>query len=41
MTLTVGILASMFTALTLTRMMMNMLVDAKIVTKPDSKLLYK
>jgi preprotein translocase subunit SecD len=40
-TLTVGILASMFTALTLTHMMMNMLVDGKIVTKPESKLLYK
>ncbi|MFA5112870.1 MAG: protein translocase subunit SecD [Candidatus Margulisiibacteriota bacterium] len=40
-TLTVGIIASMFTALTLTHMMMNMLVDAKIVTKPESKLLYK
>lgn len=40
-TLTVGILASMFTALTLTHMMMNMLVDGKIVTKSDSKLLYK
>jgi len=40
-TLTIGILVSMFTALTLTRMMMNMLVDARIVTKPDSKLLYK
>ncbi|MGB9612990.1 MAG: protein translocase subunit SecD [Candidatus Margulisiibacteriota bacterium] len=40
-TLTVGILASMFTALTLTHMMMNMAVDGKIVTKPDSKLLYK
>jgi len=40
-TLIVGIAASMFTALTLTRMMMNMLVDGKIVTRPDSKLLYK
>lgn len=40
-TLTVGILASMFTALTLTHMMMNMLVDGKIISKPDSKLLYK
>jgi preprotein translocase subunit SecD len=40
-TLTVGILASMFTALTLTHMMMNMLVDGRIVTKPESKLLYK
>lgn len=40
-TLTVGILASMFTALTLTHLMMNMLVDAKIVTDPKSKLFYK
>jgi preprotein translocase subunit SecD len=40
-TLTIGILASMFTALTLTHMLMNMLVDGKIVTKPDSRLLYK
>lgn len=40
-TLTVGILASMFTALTLTHMMMNMIVDAKIVVKPESRLLYK
>ncbi len=40
-TLSVGILASMFTALTLTHMMMNMIVDARIVTKPTSRLLYK
>ena len=40
-TLTVGILASMFTALTLTHMMMNMIADGKVVAKPDSKLLYK
>jgi preprotein translocase subunit SecD len=40
-TLTVGILVSMFTALTLTHMMMNMLADGKVVTKPDSPLLYK
>ena len=40
-TLTIGIIASMFTALTLTHMMMNMLVDGKIVTKSESKLLYK
>jgi len=40
-TLTIGILVSMFTALTLTHMMMNMLADARIVTKPSSKLLYK
>jgi preprotein translocase subunit SecD len=40
-TLTVGIAASMFTALTLTHMMLNMLVDGKVVTGTDSKLLYK
>lgn len=40
-TLIVGILASMFTALTLTHTMLNMVADGKIVTKPDSKLLYK
>jgi preprotein translocase subunit SecD len=40
-TLTIGILASMFTALTLTHMLMNMLVDSKVVTKPESKMLYK
>jgi len=40
-TLTIGILVSMFTALTLTHMLMNMLVDGKIVTKPESKMLYK
>ena len=40
-TLTIGILVSMFTALTLTHTMLNMLVDGKVVTKPDSKLLYK
>lgn len=40
-TLVVGILCSMFTALTLTHMMMNMIADGKIVAKPDSKLLYK
>ena len=40
-TLTIGIIASMFTALTLTHMLLNMLVDGKIVTKSDSKLLYK
>jgi len=40
-TLTLGVLVSMFTALTLTRMMMEMIADGKIVTGPDSKLLYK
>jgi preprotein translocase subunit SecD len=40
-TLVVGILCSMFTALTLTHMMMNIVADGKVVAKPDSKLLYK
>ncbi|MFA6431101.1 MAG: protein translocase subunit SecD [Candidatus Margulisiibacteriota bacterium] len=40
-TLIVGILASMFTALYLTRMMLDMMVDAKILNKPESKLIYK
>ncbi|MFA4844765.1 MAG: protein translocase subunit SecD [Candidatus Margulisiibacteriota bacterium] len=40
-TLTVGILASMFTALALTHMMLKMAVDGKIITNPESKLLYK
>ncbi|MBU1617326.1 MAG: protein translocase subunit SecD [Candidatus Margulisbacteria bacterium] len=40
-TLTIGILVSMLTALTLTRMMLNLMVDARIVTDPNSKLLYK
>jgi protein-export membrane protein SecD len=40
-TLSVGIVVSMFTALTLTHMMMNMLVDGKVVASSDSKLLYK
>lgn len=40
-TLTVGILVSMFTAIIITRAMMNMLVDLKIVSKPDTPLIYK
>ncbi|MFA4859057.1 MAG: protein translocase subunit SecD, partial [Candidatus Margulisiibacteriota bacterium] len=40
-TLTVGILASMFTAITVTRMLMYMLVDSKILKSADSKLVYK
>lgn len=40
-TLSVGIGASMFTALTLTHMMMNILVDSKIVADSKSNLLYK
>ena len=40
-TLTVGILSSMFTAIVITRMMMNMLVDSRIVSSPESRLIYK
>lgn len=40
-TLTIGILASMFTAITLTRMMMEMMVDGKVIPNSDSKLVYK
>lgn len=40
-TLSVGIVASMFTSLTITHMMMNMSVDGKILNSPDSKLLYR
>jgi len=40
-TLTVGAIGSLFTALTLTHTMMNMVADAKIIAKPDSKLVYK
>jgi preprotein translocase subunit SecD len=40
-TLSVGIVSSLFTALTITHMMLNMSTDAKIISKPDSKLLYR
>jgi protein-export membrane protein SecD len=40
-TLSVGIAASMFTAIVITRMLMNMMVDSKILPKSESKLLYK
>jgi preprotein translocase subunit SecD len=40
-TLVIGIFCSMFTALTLTHMMMNMIADGKVVAKSGSKLLYK
>jgi preprotein translocase subunit SecD len=40
-TLSVGIVASMFTSLTITRMMLDMSVDGKILNKPESKLLYR
>jgi len=40
-TLSVGIAASMFTAIIITRMMLNMLVDGKVLTSADSKMVYK
>jgi len=40
-TLSIGILVSMFTAIVLTRMLMEMMVDGKILTSTDTKLLYK
>jgi len=40
-TLSVGILVSMFTALVLTRMLMDMMVDGKVLTSPETRLLYK
>jgi preprotein translocase subunit SecD len=40
-TLSVGIAASMFTAIVITRMLMNMLVDGKILSGAESKLVYK
>lgn len=40
-TLSIGAIGSLFTALTLTHTMMNMVSDAKIITKSDSKLVYK
>ncbi|MEE8638184.1 MAG: protein translocase subunit SecD, partial [Candidatus Margulisiibacteriota bacterium] len=40
-TLSVGIAASMFTAMVITRMLMNMMVDSRILPKAESKLLYK
>lgn len=40
-TLTIGILASMFTAITLTKMMMQMLSESGIIPNADSKLVYK
>jgi preprotein translocase subunit SecD len=40
-TLTVGIAASMFTAIVITRMLMNMMVDSKVLSGAESKLVYK
>lgn len=40
-TLSIGILVSMFTAIFLTRMMMEMLLSSGLINKPETKLLYK
>ena len=40
-TLSVGIAASMFTAIVITRMLLNMMVDGKILSGSESKLVYK
>jgi len=40
-TLSVGIVASMFTAIVITRMMLNMMVDGGILKSPETKLIYK
>jgi preprotein translocase subunit SecD len=40
-TLSVGIAASMFTAIVITRMLMNMMVDGKVLSGSDSKLVYR
>jgi preprotein translocase subunit SecD len=40
-TLTVGIAASMFTAIVITRMLLNMMVDGKVLSSSESKLVYK
>ncbi|MFH1347473.1 MAG: protein translocase subunit SecD [Candidatus Margulisiibacteriota bacterium] len=40
-TLSVGIAASMFTAIVITRMLLNMMVDGKILSDSESKLVYK
>ncbi|NQT29957.1 MAG: protein translocase subunit SecD [Candidatus Saganbacteria bacterium] len=40
-TLSIGIAASMFTAIVITRMLLNIVVDSKILSKANSKLVYK
>ena len=40
-TLSVGIVASMFTAIVITRMLLDMMVDGKVLTENDSPLVYK
>ena len=40
-TLSVGIAASMFTSIVITRMLLNMMVDGKVLSETESKLVYK
>lgn len=40
-TLSVGIVASMFTAIFITRMLMDMMVDGKVLTSSESNMVYK
>jgi len=40
-TLSVGIAASMFTAIIITRMLLDMMVDGKVLSDSDSKMVYK
>ncbi|MDI6731429.1 MAG: protein translocase subunit SecD [Candidatus Margulisbacteria bacterium] len=40
-TLTIGILVSMFTAIVITRMLLNMMVEGKIIADSNSPLVYK
>lgn len=40
-TLSVGVLFSLFTAIIITRMLIDMMVDSKIISGPETKLIYK
>lgn len=40
-TLTIGILVSMATAILITRMLLDMMVDGKVINSPETRLLYK
>ncbi len=40
-TLSVGIAASMFTAIVITRMLLNMMVDSRVISGTETKLVYK
>lgn len=40
-TLSIGIVVSMLTAIFITRMLLDMMVDGKVITSPETRLLYK